>query len=107
MREGSTSGRSESDQGVLEFPSPAVADNMLPFVLPAAAASADNSPTEAEDWYDLACELETKSPAEARKAYARALDLDPAHAGARVNLGRLIHEAGHPLAAASHYQQAP
>ena len=108
MREGSTAGRSESGQGVLEFPPEAVPDNMLPFVLPASAVPTRPTPTPdaAEDWYDLACELETKSPAEARKAYARVLDLDPAHAGARVNLGRLIHEAGHPLAAASHYQQA-
>jgi len=61
---------------------------------------------DAEELYDQACELEGSSPDEARRAYSRVLDLDPSHAGARVNLGRLIHEAGHPLAAANHYRLA-
>jgi len=49
------------------------------------------------------CELELNAPRQARDAYQRALELDPSHAGARVNLGRLLHEDGHPLAAANQY----
>ena len=80
---------------------------MLPFVLPRRGRFRRQSPTEAEDWYDLACELETKSPprpgrpTRARWTWTRRTR-EPGS-----NLGRLIHEAGHPLAAASHYQQAP
>jgi tetratricopeptide (TPR) repeat protein len=80
---------------------------MLPFVRKRAVASTPAVPEEdrqAEDWYDLGCELEASSPREARDAYNRALDMDPSHAGARLNLGRLMHESGHPLAAVNHYR---
>jgi tetratricopeptide (TPR) repeat protein len=39
-------------------------------------------------------------------AYRRALELDPDLADAHLNLGRLLHEAGHLAAAESHYRQA-
>ena len=38
--------------------------------------------------------------------YERALELDPAHAQAHVNLGRLLHEAGEAASAAEHYRRA-
>jgi tetratricopeptide (TPR) repeat protein len=60
----------------------------------------------AEDWYDLACDLELSSAEEARTAYERALELDPAHVDAHVNLGRLFHEDGAPAAAEHHYRAA-
>jgi tetratricopeptide (TPR) repeat protein len=67
------------------------------------------SPVESEDltdWYELACELEGSSPEEAKRAYEKAIRADPAHADARVNLGRLLHESGDPAAAARHYRAA-
>jgi tetratricopeptide (TPR) repeat protein len=60
----------------------------------------------AEDWYDVGCELETGAPEQARDAYRRALELDPSHADARLNLGRLLHEAGLLPAAEAHYRMA-
>lgn len=60
----------------------------------------------AEDWYEQACELEDDAPGEALEAYRRALELDAAHADARVNLGRLLHARGDVAAAEVHYLRA-
>lgn len=61
---------------------------------------------DADAWYDVACELEVASPDEARAAYQRAIELDPDHSDAHVNLGRMLHEEGAPLAAQQHYRRA-
>ncbi|MEX1183289.1 MAG: tetratricopeptide repeat protein [Gemmatimonadota bacterium] len=55
---------------------------------------ADPDGRTAGDWFELAVELEGAAPAEARRAYGRALALDASLADARVNLGRLLHDAG-------------
>ena len=58
------------------------------------------------EWFSLGCELESRSPYEARDAYRRVLEKDPRHADAHINLGRLLHESGDLGAARSHYMQA-
>jgi len=63
-------------------------------------------PRTAEQWFDLACELEESSPVEARQAYLQALASDPGLADAHLNLGRLEHEAGELGKAEMHYQRA-
>ncbi|MGH9317165.1 MAG: tetratricopeptide repeat protein [Thermoanaerobaculia bacterium] len=60
----------------------------------------------ADDWYEWGCELEHTSASEALEAYGHALALDPAHAEAHVNLGRLLHEEGDAAAAEQHYRRA-
>jgi tetratricopeptide (TPR) repeat protein len=62
--------------------------------------------TTAEDWFELALDLEETAPAEARAAYEHAIDIDPHHVDAQVNLGRILHEGGAPLAAEKHYRAA-
>ena len=65
------------------------------------------SPTlSAEQWFDIACEIEDASPAEARQAYVQAIAADPGFADAHLNLGRLEHEAGELGKAEAHYQRA-
>ena len=60
----------------------------------------------ADEWCDLAIELEDGSPLEARAAYHHALDLNPALVTARINLGRLLHAEGKLSGAESHYREA-
>jgi len=64
------------------------------------------SDLSADDWYVSAVELESVAPREAKRAYESALELDPEHADAHVNLGRLLHAEGRPAEAARHYEQA-
>ena len=61
---------------------------------------------DADEWCDLAIELEDSSPLEARAAYHHALDLEPAHVTAHINLGRLLHGDGNLSSAEIHYRAA-
>jgi tetratricopeptide (TPR) repeat protein len=97
----------DSGQFLFSFDAPALA----PAPAPPAAARPASPPAEtptrtAEEWFDLGCELEAASPAEARHAYQQALALDPTLADAHVNLGRLFHAAGESAPAETHYQAA-
>jgi len=60
----------------------------------------------AEQWCELAMEIEETSPLEARAAYHHALDLDPGLVTARINLGRLLHAEGNFKGAEAHYRDA-
>jgi tetratricopeptide (TPR) repeat protein len=95
VHEGEDSWNAESGQKLFDFAPPSVRDDV------------PDVPTgDAEEWFDLALDLEVTSPAEAREAYERAVALDPRHVDARVNLGRILHEGGAPLAAEQHYRAA-
>ncbi len=61
---------------------------------------------DADEWCDLAMEIEERSPLEARAAYHHALDLEPGHVIARINLGRLLHTDGNLVGAESHFREA-
>ncbi len=63
-------------------------------------------PLDAEAWYERGGRLEASAPEQARAAYERALELAPRHAEARVNLGRLLHDAGDVAAAEHQYRLA-
>lgn len=65
-----------------------------------------NPADDAEEWFDLALDLEITSNDEARAAYERVVAIDPKHVDAHVNLGRILHEGGVPLAAEKHYRAA-
>jgi DNA-binding transcriptional MerR regulator len=64
------------------------------------------SDPSADDWCDLAMELEDTSPLEARAAYHHALDLEPTHVTAHINLGRMLHSDGNLASAEIHYRAA-
>jgi tetratricopeptide (TPR) repeat protein len=59
----------------------------------------------AERWFNRGLEQDTDEPNAAREAYARALALDPGHTAARINLGRLLHAAGHLADAERTYRE--
>lgn len=102
VRDGDAVWNPESGQSLFDF-----AVSEIPETAPAFAlrAVAEESST-AEEWYQLGCEREFTSAAEAKDAYERALQLDPKHADAHVNLGRLLHEEGLTADAETHYRAA-
>jgi tetratricopeptide (TPR) repeat protein len=62
-------------------------DDAAPREPPSSAATSD-------ELYDRALALEDSAPEKARLAYEAVLQADPHHLEARINLGRLLHEAG-------------
>src|SRR5882724_2400831 len=72
----------------------------------AAAARRVEEDLDAEQWFALGLELEVSEADEARDAYRRALELDPHHADAHVNLGRLLVEADRAEEAETHFRAA-
>jgi tetratricopeptide (TPR) repeat protein len=60
----------------------------------------------ADTWYDAAVDLEAEHPDEAIAAYRTAIELEPSHAEAHLNLGRILHEAASFAEAEDHYRRA-
>jgi tetratricopeptide (TPR) repeat protein len=107
VRDGGVAWVPESGQALLDFDVAALATEVAPLVRQAAHAAREaDGALSAEGWYELACDLEAVEPRQARDAYRRALELDPEHYDARINLGRLLHEAGELDAAEAHYRLA-
>ena len=107
VRDGRSLWTADSGQGLFDFDVKELSAKVAPHARRAAkAARSEEERLDAEDWYALAFDLETCDADQARDAYRRVLELDPGHGGARVNLGRLLQEAGHPDAAASQYRFA-
>lgn len=95
----------ETGQVLLDFDVAELARRVSPLVREALRRRSPR-PLDAEAWYQWGCDLEDGAPAEAREAYREALELLPTHAGAHLNLGRLLHEGGDPRAAEYHYRRA-
>ena len=123
MRDGAHAWRADSGQGLLSFdatqPSdcpPAAGDrggmvaalrrDPAPAAGGATAGAEAPLPSTADDFYVLGCTLEEEAPEAARVAYQNAIGLDPNHADAHVNLGRLMHEFGDLGFAEEHYRSA-
>lgn len=101
VHDGRTAWQPESGQALFDFEVGAFARDVarLP---PTPDASGT---VEADTWYQRGCALEAAAPEEAQRAYRKALELDPSHADARLNLGRLLHEGGSPGTAAEEYRR--
>lgn len=107
VQDGETTWNAESGQTLFGFAVADLATKAAPAAKRSAAAAreAENA-LDAAGWYELGYDLEAVAPGEARDAYRRAVELDPGHADAHVNLGRLLHEAGETAAAERHYRVA-
>lgn len=107
VQDGATTWLPESGQTLLDFDVGELAVGVEPLVRRAARLAQNmEAAMEAEDWYGLGCELETVDVEQAQDAYRRAVELDPRHVDAHVNMGRLLHEAGELAAAEAHYRAA-
>ena len=100
VREGAAQWRAESGQYLLAFEgdpekgSLAVIEHAAPDSIDAEAA------------YERGESLERTDAAAALRAYESALDADPGHLDARINYGRLLHEAGRLAEAERAYREA-
>jgi len=104
-RDGAVAWNPDSGQLVLDFNVASLAQRAAPLARrQAAAARRVEDELDAEQWFELGLELEVSAPEEARDAYRRALELDPHHADAHVNLGRLLQEGERAEEAETHYR---
>lgn len=107
VHDGPVAWEPESGQALLDLDVAEFAARIEPLARRnAAAAEAAGGDLDAEDWYGVACDLEPFDEAGAKRAYSRALEIDPAHVDARLNLGRMLHESGDVKAAEAHYRRA-
>jgi tetratricopeptide (TPR) repeat protein len=107
VREGGSRWQADSGQYLLEFEGNP-ADGSLSVIERAPdAAPAPASPSSGDaDWFDAAVALERTDTEAAQRAYERGVAAEPARIDARINLGRLLHEAGHFARAERVYRAA-
>lgn len=106
VRDDRTVWEPESRQFRIDFEVGDLAERVAPIARRAAEERILAGGLDADDWYDLGVDLEPVAPVEAASAYRRALELEPGHVEAHLNLGRLVHETGDAIAAAEHYRLA-
>lgn len=95
----------ESGQVLFDFSVAELASRVAPFARRVVEEQAGLA-ADADDWYNVAFDLEAVAPADAKEAYGRAIALEPDHTDAHLNLGRLLHEEGDVVAAEDHYRRA-
>jgi tetratricopeptide (TPR) repeat protein len=96
----------DSGQLLLDFPVSEVAARVEPIARKAVESASGDGSMDADDWYDLALDLEAVAADRAAEAYRRAIALDEGHAEALLNLGRLLHEDGRLDEALGRYRAA-
>lgn len=107
VNDGTVTWQPESGQFVLPLTAAAADGRPAPVVTPLPTPPPQEMPIlSSDEWCDLAMEIESTSPLEARAAYHHALDLDPDHLVARINLGRLLHADGNLRGAEAQFRDA-
>jgi tetratricopeptide (TPR) repeat protein len=91
VRERNTAWDPESGQTIMDFAVTELAEKVAPLVHEA-APQAKASATTGDEWFDLGLEFDQVGAwQDARVAYTEALNLNPDHVNAGINLGRLLH----------------
>jgi Flp pilus assembly protein TadD len=107
VHDGDTLWDAESGQSAFNFDVAALAQRAAPRARESFAEAVNvRKSLGADDWFELAVDLEPSAQEQARLAYARALESRPSHVPARVNLGRLLHVAGELHLAEAHFRIA-
>jgi tetratricopeptide (TPR) repeat protein len=108
VREGEALWQLESGQAVFDFDVDELARGVASLDRQRGRTRApdarDDADFDAERWYLRGYEIEEDDPDGAREAYQKALDLDPDHLEAHINLGRLLHDLGDLVGAERHYR---
>jgi tetratricopeptide (TPR) repeat protein len=105
VRDEQTAWQPDSGQLLLDFTVAELATRAAPVARRLARdARRAEEDLSANRWFALGMDLEAAAPDDARDAYRRALELDPAHVDARLNLGRLLQESGRAAEAEAHYR---
>jgi len=105
VRDDETTWEPDSGQIQMDFPVAEIARRAEPIARRALDQPIDPTMT-ADEWFDAGIDLEAVAPDRAGEAYRRALALEPTHADALLNLGRLLHEDGDLDGAEEMYQAA-
>ena len=105
VSEGNKRWQAESGQYLLAFEGDP-ATGSLSIIDRSAERSVRDQVVRDDDWFDRAVALERDDIDAAIRAYERAIAADPAHQDARINLGRLLHEAGRLQQAEQVYRDA-
>jgi len=95
-----------SGQALFEFAVRDLAKDAAPIARRSLRSRVGGGALDADDWFEIGCEIEDVDEREAARAYARALGLDRRHVDAHINLGRLLHSTGEFRAAEHHYREA-
>ena len=103
VREGERRWIPESGQLLLDLDVGKLARAASPFAARFVQEAEAEAPLEAEEWFEIGCELEALSPVESIRIYERVLALDDSHLDAHLNLGRMLHETGCLDEAKEHY----
>ena len=107
VRDATSTWEPYTGQAVLEFDVAELAQEAEPMVRHAARVARNDSSADAgaDDWYQLAVDLETVGAmGKAADAYRRALQIEPDHPESQLNLGRLHHDTGDLAAAEKLYR---
>ena len=102
VREGGRRWQADSGQYLLAFEGDPDTGSMSVMEPPVAA----KRQVSAQDWFARGIAAERDSAADAVHAYREAIAADPTHLDARINLGRLLHEAGELTEAEQVYRAA-
>lgn len=103
VKDGSGHRQAESGQYLLAFEGDPDAGSLSVIERAPAAPLAAG---EEEDWFAQAVALEVRNAEAAIQAYERAVQSEPERIDARINLGRLLHEAGRLAEAERVYRDA-
>lgn len=105
VRDGEQPFDPECGQTLFDFDVKELSAGVTP-ILERATQQSAREEESAEEWFEVGAHFEMTSSANAETAYRRAIELDPRHVDAHVNLGRLLHEEGKLEEAEGHYRKA-